>query len=367
MAKSKALTKQAANTIRAYLGQDSIKKQLSLAIPKHLTVDRLLRVSMTAIQSNEKLLECTPQSLLACIMTAAALGLEPNPITRQAALVPFWNRKVTPNRMEAQLQPMYMGLLSLVRRSGELKSVQSQVVYTNDEFTLKYGLEETLSHMPADGNRGKPRGAYCIFRYKDDAYSFDYMSTADIEKIRDRSKSKDSGPWVTDWDEMAKKTVIKRHSKLAPMSVEFSTATALDDRIHAGESQMDLMSQDDDDVIDVETEDGGETEASILFWQTFPTRVPAMKKFLEETAEAQDISVAELQAGALENKAGFTEAFVAWLDKDKKPAPGTKKTIVGFEPLPCPNDGEIKASLFCKDKCEDRTDCPSWDAYDNKP
>ena len=311
-----------ANTIRALLAREDVKKQLGMAIPKHLSVDRLLRVAMTSIQRNPRLLDCTPQSLLACVMTCAQLGLEPDGFTGQAYLVPFRNK----GTLEAQLIPGYRGLLALTRRSGEVMSVQSQVVYQKDQFTLKYGLQETLDHTPADGDRGDPRGAYVIFKYKDGSHSFDYMSSNDIEKIRARSKSPDDGPWVTDWPEMAKKSVIKRHSKLAPMSIEFQRATALEDRFHAGESQMDLLTENGD-AIDVQPEEVKETQEELTakvakFNLLVPKKViedGSMEEFVRLTAEANQCEADDVKVTAMDDFEEFWRLFEKWYDGKRKP------------------------------------------------
>lgn len=338
-------------TIRAFLSDPKVRRQLEMAIPKHLTVDRLLRVAMTSIQQNPRLLDCTPQSLLACVMMAAQLGLEPNPATRQAALVPFKNNKKG-GIFEAQFQPMYMGLLALIRRTGELQGVQAQVVYTQDLFDLEYGLNEKLTHVPAEGNRGTPKGAYVVFRYKGGGYSFDYMSRNDIEEIRKRSKSADDGPWVTDWAEMAKKTVIKRHAKLAPMSIEFVTATALDDRALAGESQMDLLASDGAEPIQIEAgapeepEPGTADTSPMTFEKLVDGRIAVTKKvwtdadqkslgrFLEETAHSNGLTIEQLKVTVNgENFPEFWESFEKWCHnaywKPEQYGPGTGTSAPG--------------------------------------
>lgn len=231
-----------AKTIRDLFNSPSVKSEIAKALPKHLSADKLIRVAMTSIQRTPKLLECDQKSLLACIMTCASLGLEPDQFLGQAYLVPFYNKHA--GRMEAQLIPGYRGYIALARRSGEVQSVSAQVVYMNDFFELKFGLNERLDHVPAEGERGEVRGAYVVFKYKDGSHSFDYMPKSEIDKVRARSKSSENGPWVTDYPEMAKKTVIKRHAKLAPLSVEFQTAIALEDRATVGDTQADIIGFD---------------------------------------------------------------------------------------------------------------------------
>lgn len=281
---------QKAASIAEYLGRDYIKKQLAMALPKHLTTDRLLRVAMTTIRHNRKLLDCTLESLLASVMGCAQLGLEPEPSLGQAYLVPYWSTQK--NCFEAQLIPGYRGYITLARRSGEVKTVSAQLVYTNDHFKLQYGLNEILDHTPADGDRGEPKGAYVVFRYKDGSHSFDYMTIADIDKIKERSKSRDKqgnlvGPWVTDEDEMRKKTVIRRHIKLVPLSVELATAAAAEEKAFAGESQAGLFLETQDADFTEVSQDEGETvellaefERQIKEKNLTPERTSLLEKFL---------------------------------------------------------------------------------------
>ena len=173
--------KSKAADIRTLL--EKSRKQMEMALPKHLTADRLLRVAMTSIQKNPKLMECTPQSLLACVMTCAQLGLEPDQFLGQAYLVPFKDTKK--NATICTLIPGYRGYIALARRSGEMQTVSAQVVYSKDDFKLQYGINDTLEHTPAmNGDRGDPVGAYCIFKYKDGGYSFDFLPVSEIEKVR---------------------------------------------------------------------------------------------------------------------------------------------------------------------------------------
>jgi recombination protein RecT len=275
---SKNLPANTVNTIHNLLTRPQMRKQLEMAIPRHMSVDRLLRVAMTAIRANPKLMGCTQESLLACIMGCAQLGLEPEPFLGQAYLVPFKRNVKVGNQwrsqVECQLIPGYRGYISLARRSGDVKSVAAQVVYENDHFRLQYGLDEVLEHVPAEGDRGAVRGAYCVFRYKDGSHSFDYMTKDDIDKIRARSKASDSGPWVTDYAEMAKKTVIRRHVKLAPLSVEMARAAAAENLAMAGESQVGLFDENATSIpYDIDNQ-----EASVETPQTLTERVKAAKQ-----------------------------------------------------------------------------------------
>jgi len=368
-------TQKAAN-IRGLL--EKSRKQLEMVLPKHLTADRLLRVAMTSIQKTPKLLDCTPQSLLACIMTCAQLGLEPDQFLGQAYLVPFKDTKK--GIMICTLIPGYRGYIALARRSGEVQTVSSQVVYSEDTFILEYGVSDTLKHIPKlDGDRGKAVGAYCVFKYKDGSYSFDFMATADIDKIRARSKAADSGPWVTDTDEMRKKTIIKRHSKVAPLSVEFQRAVALEERALTGESQADILDLGGDpDVIEAE---GGEVaqlttsppDLIAAFDASIPKGDPAMvEAFLAKVAEGNKKTIEEVKIAAASDAKeleSLWKLFPAWCKQQKaqkkKPGPEGVPDVPDDAPGSCPNreDHAVMTAVFCS-KCTEREGCPAWIGID---
>src|SRR5581483_7497984 len=124
-----------------------MKPQLEMALPRHLTAERLLRVAMTAVQNTPKLLECDRTSLYAAVMTCAQLGLEPDGVLGQAYLVPFAGR--------VQFIPGYKGLITLARNSGDVVSISAHEVCKNDRFFYSFGLNERCEHVPADGDRGE--------------------------------------------------------------------------------------------------------------------------------------------------------------------------------------------------------------------
>lgn len=374
-AEDRALTPQAkAQSIRALFNDNRVKGEIMKALPRHLTADKLIRVAMTSIQRNPKLMDCTQQSLLGCIMTSAALGLEPDPFLGQAYLVPYWNTKK--NCYEAQFMPGYRGYIALARRTGELQSVSSQVVYERDFFTLQYGLTEKLDHVPADGDRGNIKGAYVIFRYKDGAYSFDYMTYADIKAIAKRSKTFDekkeewTGPWATDEGEMCKKTVIKRHAKLTPMSVEFNKASALEDRVHMGESQMDLLTDDAAGaMIEAETMTGDKPDlsAAVKDFDDKTSSMTLMPKYIEAAVKQLQKTPEVIKAEALKDFPGFLAFFEKWAkvqaQKETIKNGTTKKDngVAEMAPGLCPkrDDGAIMTVKFCEE-CKEREGCPAW-------
>jgi len=223
------------NTIRDLL--DRVKGQMEMAAPKHLNINRLIRVSLTAIQKTPRLMECDTKSLLGAIMQSAQLGLEPDGNLGRAYLIPYYNGKT--KRYEVQFQIGYKGLLVLARRSGEIVSISAQVVHARDVFEFEYGIEEKLRHVPAGGDRGEIVAAYAVARLKGGGYQFDVMTREDVDKIRAGSKAKDDGPWATHYAEMARKTVLKRLCKYLPQAVEAQDAASLDDQVEAGVIEMD--------------------------------------------------------------------------------------------------------------------------------
>lgn len=375
--KERALTPQVkAQSIRALFNDGRVKSEIMKALPKHMTADKLIRVAMTSIQRNPKLLDCTQQSLLGAIMTCAALGLEPDQFLGQAYLVPYWNNRK--KCYEAQLIPGYRGYISMARRTGEVQSVSAQVVYKNDHFDLRYGLNETLDHSPAEGDRGEIKGAYVIFRYKDGSYSFDYMPFQDILEIAKRSQTYDkekgtwTGPWDTDTGEMAKKTVIKRHAKLAPMSVEFQKAVALEDRANLGETQIDLMTEDTPGaLIEAEEEEEKKPDLSAVaaeFDKATADR-SLMPKYIQVAAKHFKKPAEEIKAEAMKDLPGFLAAFEKWA-KGQEQKEALKKGDQGkatekdqeMAPGECPDrPGSTMTVKFCGE-CKGRQGCPVWGA-----
>lgn len=232
--------KDPAGTIAAYL--EKMKPQIAMALPKHVTADRLARIALTTIRLNPKLLECRIESLMGAIMQSAQLGLEPGPLGH-CYLVPFRNGKT--GQFEVQFIIGYKGLIELVRRSDRVSSISAHIVYSNDDFELVYGTEEKLVHRPKLQNRGEPVFAYMVAKLRDGGHAIEVMTVEDIEAVRRLSKAADNGPWVDHWEEMARKTVVRRGCKYLPLSIEIQNAIVQDETV-----KVDLA-PDMTDVIDV--------------------------------------------------------------------------------------------------------------------
>lgn len=242
----------------------AMQEDIAKALPKVITPERFTRIALSALSNNPKLYECTKLSFLGALMNAAQLGLEPNTPLGQAYLIPYYNNKE--KRYECQFQIGYKGLLDLAYRSGEISMIQSYIVYENDTFEYELGLEPILKHKPAPSNRGNMTYAYAMFKLKNGGQSFVVMSKDDIVNYGKRySKTYNAGPWQTDFEAMAKKTVLKQLLKYAPIRSDFITDVEIKDGKTTlyNEKDHDLTYVDEDGVVQELTEiqeEGNENE-----------------------------------------------------------------------------------------------------------
>ncbi len=196
-----------------------MKPEIARALPNQMNPDRMARIATTVIRQTPALARCTPESFLGALLTASQLGLEPGPIG-EAYLVPYGQ--------VCTFVPGYRGLIKLARNSGQLRDIWAEVVFANDTFRYSLGLHRDLVHEPATGDRGKPVAVYAAAQLVDGGTPFVVMTVDEVEAIRGRSRAGKNGPWVTDWNAMAKKTVVKQLMKWLPLSAEVAAATALD-------------------------------------------------------------------------------------------------------------------------------------------
>lgn len=205
--------------------------EIKTALPAHMPVERFMRVVMTAVNGNPDLLAADRRSLFESAMRAAQDGLLPD--GRDGALVIF-NTKVNDEWVKkVQWMPMVGGILKKVRNSGELLSIAAYVAYEKDHFEYSLGDEESISHRPClEEDRGNPRLVYAVAKTKDGGIYREIMTIKDVEKVRNVSRAKNGGPWKDWWDEMAKKTVIRRLAKRLPMSSDLDDLIRRDDDLY---------------------------------------------------------------------------------------------------------------------------------------
>lgn len=227
-------------TLLGMIRQPNFQKQMALAMPKSMTPDRLTRIVMTECRKTPALLKCAPESFYGAVLQCAALGLEPGSALGHCYLLPFGNGKDRNGRPNAQLIIGYRGMIDLARRSGQIISLQAWTVHAQDTFNYQLGLEPDIQHVPAStADRGPVTHVYAVAKLKGGGVQFEVMSRAEIEKVRSTSKAGNSGPWASHWEEMAKKTVIRRLFKYLPVSIEAVRAVEIDEKTDRGEATTD--------------------------------------------------------------------------------------------------------------------------------
>lgn len=197
--------------------------------PAGVDVTRFSAALMADVRANQKLAECNPISVLGAFIRSTQLGLEPGGQLGQAYFVPF--------KGECQLVIGYRGMMELAYRSGKVASIVARTVYANDLFEYELGTDERIQHKPASGERGAMVAVYAVAKLTTGGTHFEVLSMDDIEKAKRASKSSGFGPWKDHFEEMAKKTAIRRLFKYLPVGTELNRAVALDEKAEAGISQ----------------------------------------------------------------------------------------------------------------------------------
>lgn len=231
----------------------ALEPEIKKALPSVITPERFTRMALSSLNTTPKLAECTQMSFLAALMSAAQLGLEPNTSLGQAYLIPYNNK----GTLECQFQIGYKGLIDLVYRNSNVQTIQAQSVYENDYFDYELGLNSKLIHKPALNDRGKVILFYALFKLNNGGYGFEVMSKADIDShAQEFSKGYTSSysPWKTSYEEMARKTIIKKVLKYAPLKTDFMRAMSSDETIKT-ELAVDMTEINNNDIIDGEYRD----------------------------------------------------------------------------------------------------------------
>ena len=269
------------------------KRQIAMALPKHLTMDRLIRTSLTAIQRNPKLLECHPSTLGGAVMMCAIWGVEPIG-AGGAWLVPFRNTRK--NRMEVQFIVDYRGLANIARNSGEVKKVEWHEVHAKDTFKYQYGTDPKIEHTPYQGagDAGPLTHVYAVGFYNDGTAHFVVLTRDEALKSKKRSKASDSGPWVTDEIPMCLKTAVRRLCNQLPMSPEKQNLVSLEERAEIGIPQdLGTLVDEHEQVTDTtaeQTPDDGSPEYSMPKRTTDAEKPPAEGAAAADKAKAPEAS-----------------------------------------------------------------------------
>ena len=208
---------QAGNGIAQFI--HALQPEIERALPRHMDADRMARLLLTAIRQTPKLAQCDPQSFAGAVLTASALGLEPN-LSGEAYLIPYGK--------ECQLVIGYQGLVKLFWQHPLAAHVDAQAVYANDDFDYAYGLDPFLRHKPAMGDRGDVTCYYAVAALKTGAKTFVVMSPQEVKALRG-GKTGPSGKIADPMRWMERKTVLRQLFKTLPRSTDLNHALASDE------------------------------------------------------------------------------------------------------------------------------------------
>lgn len=214
------------------------KDSIFQALPRHITPDRLMRVVLTSIRKNPKLMECSPESLFGAITEAASLGLETDGVLGHAYLIPYG--------AECVLVPGYKGLIDLARRSSNISTLKTNVVRKGDYFEWEEGDSPILKHRPSDDADREDQPVthvYMVAVLRDGGIQRNCWPVARIERHKEKfsqawkraERGKKDSPWHTDWDAMARKTVVREAIARGelPVSVELQRLASREEQFEA--------------------------------------------------------------------------------------------------------------------------------------
>ena len=214
------------NTLRDLVMKDSFKNKIQCLFDSQEMSDRFLQIAVNATVSNPALMRCTKESFVMCLMKLAPTGLMPD--GRNAHIIPYGQ--------VATLVIDYKGFVDLAMACPKVSKVEAFIVYENDICTMVDGVIHHEVPSPF-ADRGKMIGAYAVCQFTDGTKKFEPMSKAQIDAVRERSKAKNNGPWVTDYEEMAKKTVFKRLQKWLPVTPRLRAAIDIDNEEYSSTVQ----------------------------------------------------------------------------------------------------------------------------------
>lgn len=211
------------NDIKSLINSESMREQFARALPKHLSPERFARIAITALTRTPKLADCTPASVMKCLLDLSAMGLEPD--GRRSHLIPYGN--------ECTLVVDYKGIVELVRRDPSVEDVQCITIRENDIAEWTNG--EMIHKIDPKAERGAVVCTYTRIKWISGSVSVgEPFSKADAEHAKKSSKSSANGPWKDHFTEMWKKSNIKRDSKMWPLSPEIREAMEREDEHFTG-------------------------------------------------------------------------------------------------------------------------------------
>jgi recombination protein RecT len=221
-------TQKQANPVAAFSKfMDGFKGQMALALPKHLTADRMARLALSAFSSNPQLQQCDPRSIAASIMTASTLGLEPG-VNGQGYLIPY--------KQTCTFVPGWKGLVDIANRSGRV-SVWTGAVFEGDHFEYALGDNPFIQHRPGDEDSpDKLTHVYAVGRVNGSNYPvIEVWSMKKVWKHRDKYNKVGNRHYSFRDEEMyARKVPLLQVLKYMPASIELTNAVAAANAAESG-------------------------------------------------------------------------------------------------------------------------------------
>lgn len=325
---------QRAATLRDHLFSPAIKDRLAQNVPQWLNPDTLINVIYAEARRTPRILECSIESILQCVIQCAQAGLVPQ--FGRAYLVPYNNSKQINGRwtkvMELSFQPGYLGLIDLARRSNKILNIYGAVVHEGDEFEYSLGSERKLVHRPKlRGDAGSVFAVYAYWEFKDGGQHIDVMRIDDVYKRRAKSqayqyainnptnKTAQDCPWIVYPDEMAVKTILKHSAKMVPFEIErFDTAIQMDDAAESGERYVDPFKSTSAQIPDKSAADYARDFDYLADKEISGEQRPAFNAYLSEVVkgDGRGEMVVKAEIMSAQDWPAFLKAF-----RDVVPAP----------------------------------------------
>lgn len=192
------------------------------------TLEKEMSFALQAINKSALLAKCSLESKQQSLLNVANTGLTLNPTLNFAYLVPRWDN--IRKEYVCTLMPSYQGLIKLLTDSGSVTSCLANIVREGDNFEYEIGTQSKIVHKPKLGNKGSIIGVYAVATLFDGSKQIEVLDESQINSVREMSESykayKDgkikSCVWVDHYEEMARKTAIKRLSKYLPKTERWS-------------------------------------------------------------------------------------------------------------------------------------------------
>lgn len=275
---------------------ERMKPQMALALPKHMSADRMARLALTAFSTNKALQNCKTDSILASLMTATQLGLEPG-INGQGYLIPY--------KDTCTFVPGWKGLVDLVARSGRA-TVWTGAVYDGDNFDYQLGDEPFCRHKPGDSD-GNFTHVYAIGRVKDAQMPvIEVWTRGKVRKHLDQYNKVGGRHYAlaseSNFEMYARKVALLQVLKYMPSSIEMANAIAVSTAAESGHGAVidgdfvtvfsDSVDQDTGEITKAKTELPEYTD------EQFGKSLPGWRSLIESGRKSADDVIATANAKA---------------------------------------------------------------------